>query len=163
MSLSRQEINKRYYQRHREKILAKANSPGEKAKKQEYDRKYYIIHSEEKKATSRRWREEHPEKVEEQNKIYRKRKIELNKTLKYRVSMSKSRKKYIVANPDKHQAHMLLNQAVRRGDIQRKPCNVCGNPIVEGHHEDYTKPLEVIWLCRKCHCNHHKERRQNVA
>lgn len=163
MSLSRQEINKRYYQRNREKILDKANSPEEKAKKQEYDRKYYITHSEKKKAISRRWREKNPEKVEEYSVKYKDRKKELLATPKYRKSMAKSREKYIIANPDKHQAHIILNNSVAKGNIARKPCIKCGNPKSEGHHEDYTKPLEVIWLCRECHRNHHKERKQNVA
>lgn len=52
MSLSKQEINKRYYQRHREEILAIANIPEEKAKKRAYDKIYYKKHSEKKKRLS---------------------------------------------------------------------------------------------------------------
>lgn len=163
MSLSRQEINKRYYQRHREELLSRANTPEEKAKKQSYDKRYYRKHSEKKKAISREWRQTHPEEVEEQRKKYRERKIELSKTPEYKVSMARSRKKYIIANPEKNQAHIILNNAIASGKITRKPCEKCGEAKAEGHHEDYSKPLEVIWLCRKCHCNYHKERRKNVA
>lgn len=77
--------------------------------------------------------------------------------------MARSRKKYIIANPEKHQAHIILNNAITSGKIARKPCEKCGETKTEGHHEDYSKPLEVIWLCRKCHCHIHKERRQNAA
>jgi hypothetical protein len=41
--------------------------------------------------------------------------------------------------------------AVRSGRLVRKPCEVCGEPKSEGHHEDYHKPLEVVWLCRRHH------------
>ena len=163
MCLSRQEINKRYYQRHRDELLARANIPEEKAKKRAYDKIYYKRHSEEKKAISREWRQTHPEELEEYQKKYRERKIELNKTPEYKASMAISRKKYIIANPEKHKAHIILNNAIASGKIARKPCEKCGETKTEGHHEDYSKPLEVIWLCRKCHCNHHKERRQNAA
>lgn len=40
--------------------------------------------------------------------------------------------------------------AVRKGQIEREPCEVCGAEA-EGHHDDYTKPLEVRWLCKEHH------------
>jgi len=46
--------------------------------------------------------------------------------------------------------------AVRRGQIQKKPCETCGSEKVEIHHENYDKPLQVRWLCRKCHLAEHK-------
>jgi hypothetical protein len=49
-----------------------------------------------------------------------------------------------------------LNVYIKRGIIIKQPCSVCGDPKVEGHHEDYNKPLEVVWLCRPCHMAHHK-------
>lgn len=53
-------------------------------------------------------------------------------------------------------ARAYVNVYIRRGVIQRKPCETCGEPKAEKHHEDYDKPLEVVWLCRKCHLEHHK-------
>lgn len=44
--------------------------------------------------------------------------------------------------------------ALERGEIRRAPCP-CGNPQAEMHHEDYSKPLEVTWLCRACHLLEH--------
>lgn len=40
---------------------------------------------------------------------------------------------------------------LRRGKIKRCPCEVCGSTDAQMHHDDYSKPLEVRWLCRKCH------------
>jgi hypothetical protein len=43
-----------------------------------------------------------------------------------------------------------------RGKIDRKPCEKCGSEDSQMHHEDYSRPLEVTWLCRDCHLEHHK-------
>ena len=56
-------------------------------------------------------------------------------------------------NPQRVWAHMALRSGLRRGLIDKQPCHVCGHPNTEGHHEDYSKPLEVTWLCRR----HHRE------
>lgn len=61
-------------------------------------------------------------------------------------------------NRDKVAAHRTLNNAIAAGKISRQPCARCGIELgVEGHHEDYTKPFEVIWLCKKHHGERHRE------
>jgi len=45
---------------------------------------------------------------------------------------------------------------LRRGKIERKPCEGCGERA-EMHHPDYTQPLLVQWLCRACHLKLHRE------
>ncbi len=39
----------------------------------------------------------------------------------------------------------------RRGLLKPEPCRDCGSEMAEKHHPDYSRPLFVIWLCRKCH------------
>lgn len=56
-------------------------------------------------------------------------------------------------NPEKIKAHRAVYVAVRNGTLKKTPCIECNEPKSEAHHEDYYKPLEVIWLCRK----HHRE------
>jgi len=49
------------------------------------------------------------------------------------------------------------NVAFKRGKLIKQPCVKCGDENSEMHHEDYTKPLEVIWLCRKDHLGLHQK------
>jgi len=39
---------------------------------------------------------------------------------------------------------------LKRGKIQRQPCVTCASPQSQMHHEDYTKPLAIVWMCRPC-------------
>ena len=56
-------------------------------------------------------------------------------------------------------ARAYLFQAVKKGKIIRpKFCEACGEiGKVFAHHEDYSKPLQVNWLCRDCHSLKHKK------
>lgn len=58
-------------------------------------------------------------------------------------------------HPDRYRAHYAVGNAVRDGRLEKKPCEVCGATYVHGHHDDYTKPLEVRWLCPIHHKEHH--------
>ncbi len=60
----------------------------------------------------------------------------------------------------KMNARYALRYAVITGKLEKKPCEVCSEPKSEGHHEDYSKPLEVVWLCRPHHAGLHKELRK---
>lgn len=53
--------------------------------------------------------------------------------------------------PEKALARTKLYNAVRSGKLIRLPCEVCGDPKSQGHHHDYSKPLDVKWLCFKHH------------
>jgi len=54
-------------------------------------------------------------------------------------------------NPEAFTAQGRLRYAVRAGKVTRFPCEVCGDPKVHGHHRDYSKPLDVLWLCARHH------------
>jgi hypothetical protein len=53
--------------------------------------------------------------------------------------------------PEHVQARMIAQRAARKGIIKKQPCEVCSDPEVQMHHEDHSKPLEVIFLCIKHH------------
>ena len=59
------------------------------------------------------------------------------------------------SNPEKVDGRRECHKAIKRGDLIRQPCEKCGASKVDAHHDDYTKPLKVRWLCRKCHRLHH--------
>jgi hypothetical protein len=54
-------------------------------------------------------------------------------------------------------AHSSVARAIRSGALVRLPCCRCGEAKSVAHHEDYDKPLEVVWLCQPCHKQRHKE------
>lgn len=45
--------------------------------------------------------------------------------------------------------------AIRTGKLVKQPCEVCSEPNVEAHHDDYAKPYDVRWLCKACHADYH--------
>lgn len=61
--------------------------------------------------------------------------------------------KYRKGNPIKYNAHKKVHVAVRNGTLVRKSCEVCGSTKTVAHHDDYSKPLDVRWLCS----SHHRE------
>lgn len=46
--------------------------------------------------------------------------------------------------------------AVRNGILVRQPCEKCGERKTHAHHEDYSRPLDVRWLCVSCHGKEHR-------
>lgn len=55
----------------------------------------------------------------------------------------------------KSAAHRVVTNALSSGALVRQPCEVCGWTPAHAHHDDYSKPLEVRWLCRRHHELHH--------
>lgn len=66
-------------------------------------------------------------------------------------------KRYIAKFPEKVRARSHLNTAIKAGHIIRRPCEVCGTEPAHGHHDNYSKPLEVRWLCQLHHTEEHKK------
>ena len=64
-------------------------------------------------------------------------------------------REYRKANRAKYLAHNKVNNAARDGKLTKQPCEICGETKVAGHHDDYSKPLEVRWLCYAHHRQWH--------
>jgi hypothetical protein len=70
------------------------------------------------------------------------------------------------ASQPKELARKALARAVRLGQIVRpEVCAACSErprKKLDAHHPDYGKPLEVVWLCRRCHVEAHWGRAQSA-
>lgn len=66
-------------------------------------------------------------------------------------------RRWRAANPEKQRAYSAVKQALKTGALKKGPCADCGSPHrIHAHHEDYSKPLEVVWLCYLCHAARHR-------
>ena len=54
-----------------------------------------------------------------------------------------------------YQIYQVVKIAVRHGVLTPMPCRICKCIDVVAHHEDYSKPLEVLWYCRRHHARLH--------
>jgi hypothetical protein len=69
--------------------------------------------------------------------------------------------RWAARNPAKRAAHNAVYNALRRGDLVRGDCAGCGvkhgatvggkRACVQAAHDDYARPLDVVWLCATCH------------
>ena len=60
---------------------------------------------------------------------------------------------------DKDFAHGQVTYALKKGTLKKESCR-CGSIEVEAHHPDYSRPLEVIWACKKHHIELDKMKRE---
>lgn len=66
---------------------------------------------------------------------------------------------------ERRRASVLVAKAIKRGKLIPRPCEVCGfegrcrdgRNKIHAHHDDYSKPLEVRWLCKACHHKEHEK------
>lgn len=111
-------------------------------------KKYYANNREKHLEVCRDWQNKNREKVQEYQRQARRRSKEVAR-------------RWIVNNPERAKAQKKLNYAVFKGELERsEKCQVCGcvHRNIQAHHYDYSKPLEVIWVCTGCHGWIHRKR-----
>lgn len=66
---------------------------------------------------------------------------------------------YIADHPERRAANIVVGNAVRDGRlIKPEACWSCGSTFhIVGHHPDYSRPLDVCWMCQACHKQLHDE------
>lgn len=103
-------------------------------------------------ATDREWvlseRRRHREKSRRYRAAGRAKKVSREKKAE---TSANYRRQY----PLKAKARRKVQYERRRGRLVSKPCEQCGFPIAQGHHEDYSRPLDLTWLCVKHHMERH--------
>lgn len=132
--LSLKEKAKKYYLENRESCLVRAKIYREKNKKE-------ISFKEALK------------RLDDEDRFEKNRRKHLAWSSKNRKTLNEYQKIWYSKNKDKRRAHVALSRAVQSGKIMRpKNCFECEKECKpDGHHTDYSKPLEVIWICRACH------------
>lgn len=94
---------------------------------------------------ARRWRFENKDRII----IYSLRNYKKN----YSKILSYNRKKPKIVQS----AYNKIKYSIKLGIIKKQPCGICHSPNSQAHHEDYSKPLDVIWLCARHHRDRHME------
>lgn len=142
------EYAKKYREKNREILREKSRKLflSDKEKYLKKGRESYYRHKDEiaKKRKLKRLTPEGREKSRIRQAVWRsKNKEKFNKTIR----------KWQINNREKTNAHAKVHRAIANGRLVRSMnCEECGKKCkTEGHHEDYSKPLDVIWLCKICH------------
>lgn len=65
-------------------------------------------------------------------------------------------------SPEKYSALSATAYRIETGELKKELCLLCGAKEVEAHHVNYFEPLNVAWLCRKCHGETHRRLRKSV-
>lgn len=99
------------------------------------------------------WREANPTRVRKATRKWQRENMDL---------VVEQGRKYRAADPERYRAHNRLSKAVSTGKLAKpSKCERClqskTSRQLDGHHRDYSKPLEVQWLCRQCHKDRHRE------
>jgi hypothetical protein len=111
------------------------------------------------KSTRRRYHRSYyaENSAEIKGRIKRYRKTEQGKEMQRKVGETQRRN-----HPIKVAARQMVRCALVCGVLKKQPCEVCGEVKVEAHHEDYSKPLEVNWLCNPHHRQADRDRRRRI-
>lgn len=140
-------------------------------KAQERRKRTYYKHRESNIKKTAEWRVAHPE---QRNATERKRNAERRRTdPEYR---EKNRQRSIQSYQEHREARLLLakkhngtekakaretlhNAIKRREIIKPSRCDIChsNSHFIQAHHDDYSKPLIVLWLCVFCHGEKHQK------
>lgn len=106
--------------------------------RKQIDREYRIRTRDRKLLTQRKWREANPDKYARHIK-------------------SAAAKMASGAYEIQKAAREKVARAKRSGRLTQLPCEVCGSAHSQAHHDDYSKPLDVRWLCKIHHSEIHRK------
>jgi hypothetical protein len=111
-------------------------------------------------------RQKNPARGEYNRKYYRDNKERYDALRTTELYLEKKRKTQFSAywkDKTKFLARRRVRIAIENGSLIRPDkCERCYLPgKIHGHHEDYSKPLEVMWLCEPCHIGRHMELRKS--
>ncbi len=100
----------------------------------------------------RKSREADPEAARRKNRL-RYHRVKL--TPQYRIRITRKQKLRRAVHPDKYKARRKVMHEIEMGRMVRGVCACGSTENIQAHHEDYSKPMEVVWMCAVCHRKHH--------
>lgn len=127
---------------------------------------HYVLNRTRINAKNRAWAIEHPEAIRETSKRWRERhpdqRLEVLRASaeRHREENNARSRTYAVNNREKRQAQKKVQNAIASGQLKRATqCSICcdSNSTIHAHHDDYSRPLSVRWLCSRCHNRHHAD------
>lgn len=123
---------------------ARRNDPAWQAAERERQRRWNVAHPGKAKAREASWRARHPEESRQKTKRWRDGHPD--------AVAARARRERLV-NPDRVSARKAVHHAVKTGSLIRPGCcSACGQRCKpQAHHDDYTRKLDVRWLCARCH------------
>jgi len=124
-----------------------------KACASETNQQWIESHREKSRLIKRRYDANHPERAHLSRRKYQN---SNRKSINAKNAIWKSN------NAEKRQCHTAVSNAIMLGHLVRKSCEVCGTPDAQAHHEDYSKPFEIKWLCPHHHMLLHRERERRI-
>jgi hypothetical protein len=125
------------------------------------------------KAAARAWQRANPERAAESKRRWvKENRAKLTSVERHRRRQNPERareysRRYRERNPLKVEARHALGRALREKRVVKpKACEACHTEVtprdLQAHHDDYSKPLKVEWLCRWCHWADHKTEATNA-
>lgn len=112
---------------------------------------FYAGHHSCKECVKARVRKHYRETIDAQREYEKKRNTTPSRKEHFRKALTKHRQRH----PERNAARQAVNRALRAGQMWRLPCEVCGAGASQAHHDDYSRPLDVRWLCKPHHDEHH--------
>jgi len=111
---------------------------------------------------ARKWKEQNPERVKEYKRLWNlKHRGEKNRwNREHPEQAEEARRRFRIKNPERNVVYCRVQRKIKNKEITRSGCcSLCGTTgvLIEGHHVDYERPYDLIWLCHPCHMGLHRE------
>lgn len=154
------ERQRRYREKHRDELRRKGREYDAKFRKTEHRKKYLLDNKEKFSEYKRKWYLENRKEVLEKRRKYaennydnRKKYLkEYRERPEYLELKREQGRRYREKNKYKIRVRNVAYAALKKGElVKRNKCEKCGKRPTEMHHADYSQPLNIQWLCKRCH------------
>lgn len=135
----------------------KRRNPAYREAERSRSREYHHQHRSTRLVQQKEYRSAHADDVRQRNAEYyesHRDGIRMYRSERWRVGLDRRNHP-----PEMRAAHQAVAYALAQGMLTSQPCVQCGRENVHAHHDDYSKPLDVMWLCPR----HHTERHEVTA